>query len=122
MAQVLTNTGNSRKGSNLTQVPSIPFRIAIEVDLEKDYCFQSLNKNKGYKNFQAFIDRTVGRSITEVEKAYKRQTDKQDTKTICNVKYQIIHFGLSDLRLHGYYNPDDYFVICRIDPSHEVHR
>lgn len=101
------------------------FKIALEEKmLENNYSFKGLNKNNGHKEFDRFINKILGNTITDVEKNWKRASTVKENENINNKKREILHLGEDGkkLRLFGYYNDDYYFVITRIDPNHEVHK
>lgn len=106
--------------------PEVSFKIALENKIDKGYCFSKL-KEKHLKNFQEFLDQTVYKNLTisEVDKLFLRTKGKvKSVQNICGVKRDVVHYGKSrkPFRIHGYYNGDGYFVIYKIDPSHDVHK
>ena len=101
------------------------FKIALEENmLENNYSFKGINKNDGHKEFDRFINKILGKTITDVEKNWKRASTVKENANIKNEKREILHLGegKKKLRLFGYYNEEYYFVITRIDPNHNVHK
>ena len=43
---------------------------------------------------------------------------------IGGIEREVVHYGKdrNPFRVHGYFNNDGYFVIYKIDPSHNVHK
>lgn len=126
MVQKLTNNNyKGRKGSILNRRKDIKFQIAITDQLEKDFCFKHLKGNH-LKSFQRFLNETVNKrlSISQVDDMYLRKKGSGETKEVNNKKFNLIHYGKDQksFRIFGYYNPDDYFVITRIDPKHKTHK
>lgn len=114
-----------KKGTRLDK-RQVTFKIALENDLHNDYSFRQL-KGDSIKNFQRFLDETVykGLTITQVDSLYLRT--KGPVKESCEIngeKRDIVHYGKdrNPLRVHGYFNEKNYFVIYKIDPKHNVHR
>lgn len=101
---------------------SVKFKLAIDHTLENGYTFKKL-KSAGLKHFSEFLVSTVGKglTITEVESLYLRTKGPHGAKnleTANHAKREMLHFGKSQFRLHGYYE-NDYFVVHRIDPEHK---
>ena len=101
------------------------FRIAIETKLDNGYEFKDMTQAH-VKELHRFISDTVykGLTILEVDKQYLRKEGLSDAPP---VKYkgdiELIHYGKdrNAFRIYGYYNADNYFVICRIDGAHQTH-
>ena len=122
MANSLTNKSYAKSGAMpLTTKNTVPFCIAINHQLENNFNFKHKKLNTArLKEFHAFIDKSVGQSISVVEKLYKRETDTNDKYGAS--RKQVIHFGFGEnFRVHGYYEKD-YFVLCRLDPAHDKHK
>lgn len=103
-----------------------PFRIAIASELENGYELKDMTAEH-VKEFHRFIQDTVykGLTISEVDKLYLR---KQGLGSAPPVKYknsiELLHYGKARkaFRIYGYYNADNYFVVCRIDGGHKTHQ
>lgn len=63
-------------------------------------------------------------SITQVDDLFKRKKGPKEEITVNGQKFELIHLGKDEkpFRVFGYYNPEDCFVITRIDPKHETHK
>ncbi|WP_247965328.1 MAG6450 family protein [Lactiplantibacillus plantarum] len=125
----LTNQNSSKGINNQTLVASrnssIPFKIALEDSLISPYTFKKA-KTEGAKGFGDFVSKTVGKhlTITQVEKLYLRTDGPSGAKNkekIGEVSREMYHFGngTRNFRVHGYYNAQNYFCLCRIDPNHK---
>ncbi|GAX07992.1 hypothetical protein IWT5_01143 [Secundilactobacillus silagincola] len=104
---------------------SVLFKVAVTEVLQSPYTFAKL-KPQDIKGFSQFLKKTVGRNLTisEVEKEYLRTGGPHGAKNeeiINGIKQNVYHFsnGERDFRIHGYYNTDAYFCLCRIDPHHK---
>lgn len=103
---------------------TVPFRFCISEKLDNGFMFKDLSHDE-YKIFCRFISSTINKklSITEVNALYLRKKGPHGAKNeeIFNgSKRKMFHLGKGGtrFRIHGYYNKDNYFVICRIDPKH----
>ena len=116
-AEVLTERkADHIKGVLLVKEKPRPFVLCFEEKLEKGYTFSELEK-RDLKAFQNFLDRVSGKQFPEVEKVYKRISDKKDKHD----NEQMIHFEVSKpFRIHGIIRNGKYVVI-RLDPNHNVH-
>jgi len=101
------------------------FKIAITETLLQPYTFGKL-KVEGIKGFGNFLSKTVGKNLTisNVESLFLRTSGPNGAKNeekIHGHDETTYHFsnGSRNFRLHGYYNDDGYFCICRIDPNHK---
>ena len=118
----LTANNTAQPGAlPLTSRNTVPFYLSINHQLENNYEKKNKKLNKGkLSELHAFIDKAVGKSISDVESLYKRKTDTNDTYGAS--KKQIIHFGFGkNFRIHGFYNSHGYFELCRLDPDHDKH-
>ncbi|MFB9769787.1 MAG6450 family protein [Lactiplantibacillus modestisalitolerans] len=125
--EVLTNKNIANTSSNkvLTSKSTVMFKIALTDALISPYTFKKA-KTEGAKGFGEFISKTVGRhlTITEVEKLFLRTDGPHGAKNkevIGGVEREVFHFdnGSRQFRVHGYYNEQNYFCLCRIDPNHK---
>ena len=101
------------------------FKLCIDDNLHGDYNFNRLKGNH-LKLFQNFIDDTVGKKLTisQVDKLYLRTRGTPVTQEVVNgIQREVMHYGKarSPLRIFGFYQ-NGYFVVYRIDPTHDVHK
>ncbi|GAB6199749.1 MULTISPECIES: MAG6450 family protein [Lactiplantibacillus] len=103
---------------------SVKFKLAISEKLDNKFMFKDLKPNE-CKRLWKFISSTVncGLSITEVNELWLRKKGPNGPKnieTFNGKERKMYHLGKDrkSFRIHGYYNEDDYFVICRVDPNH----
>lgn len=128
MAKKLSKNNNNRsKGSRLANSRSKPFRLSISSAISNKYNFYKLNKNRGYKKLQTFVDETIkkGLTISETENQFLRKRKRVvRIENINGNEQEIIHFGKDrdSFRIFGYYDENDYFAITAIDPNHKVHK
>lgn len=102
------------------------FRITIAVELENGYEIKDMNPEH-VKELHRFVQDTVykGLTISEVDEMYLRKEGLSDAPP---VKYkgsvELLHYGKARkaFRIYGYYNADNYFVVCRIDGGHKTHK
>ncbi|MCF6419840.1 MAG6450 family protein [Furfurilactobacillus milii] len=104
---------------------SVKFKLSIEGTLDSSYGFKNLRTTDA-KAFSQFLIKTVGRelTITQAEDLFLRTDGPHGPKNeeeFYGETRKMMHFdnGSRDFRIHGYYNDDSYFVICRIDPHHK---
>ncbi len=122
----LTENKKTEKGIILANNKDYPFIIAITSELEKQYNFACINKHNGYKEFQKFLDDTVGKNLTisEVDKRFLRTKGKKEYYQKGNINTTLHHYGKdrTAFRIFGYYNTENnYFVLTKIDCCHKVH-
>ncbi|MBU5668498.1 hypothetical protein KQI68_01455 [Peptoniphilus sp. MSJ-1] len=123
----LTNKNKTdKKGTQLTNRKTKPFRIAICGSLENKFDFKELD-NRAIKQFHKFIEETIGKNltITEVDKQYLRTKGTiKEEKFVHGEKRDIMHYGKDEkpFRIFGYYNTDSYFTITRLDSKHKTHK
>ncbi len=123
----LTNESTiSQRGIPLVRTQNKRFRLTISINLDKNYCFQKLNK-EDLKQLDNFISETVGKdlSISEVDTLFLRNKGPVKTsETIKGKKRDVVHYGKDKkaFRIHGFYNDDGYFVIYQIDAKHKKHK
>ncbi|WP_057745728.1 MAG6450 family protein [Liquorilactobacillus capillatus] len=121
------NKADNTRGSGLLtskENRTVLFKFAISEKLDSGFMFKDM-KYSEYKDFCNFVSITVnkGLSITEVNKLLLRTEGPHGPKNeeiFNDCKRKMFHLGKdrTKFRIHGYYNSDDYFVICRIDPKH----
>lgn len=112
------NAGQSKGGQLLTSSSKAKFKMSLERSLESGFCFKNLQKRE-VKAFNQFINKTVGNNLTvlQVNQQFGRTPDKNDIID----GHKVYHYSISGKsRIHGYLK-EGYFVICRIDPNHQVH-
>lgn len=104
---------------------SVLFKVAVTEVLQSPYTFGKL-KPQDIKGFSQFLKKTVGKNLTisQVEKEFLRTDGPHGAKNneiINGIEQNVYHFsnGERDFRIHGYYNLDSYFCLCRIDPHHK---
>lgn len=93
-----------------------PFELCFKYELESGYTFKEFTKENN-RELQRFLDKIVGKTITEVDHSYKRKTDKLD-------KYngmQVLHYGTGKFRIHVVLEAGTFKVI-RLDPNHKKHK
>ena len=101
----------------LTNHLSSPFSLCFRYKLENGYTFGEMNIHQ-VKDFQKFLDMTSQMTFEQVERRYKRKSDKDDTF----YGEQIIHYGINkEFRIHGIIE-NGQFVVLRLDPSHDFHK
>ena len=112
---ILTNN----YGSNPTKISKniySYFSICFRYKLPKDFNFEQLSK-KNIKEWQSFLDKSSKMTFEQVEKIYKRPSDKNDTFR----GEQVIHYGFGEgFRIHGIIE-EGQFVVLRLDPNHKFH-
>lgn len=112
-----------RKKQALTSHNDGVMRIAFTGEAERNYKFTDLSKDEWHV-LGEFIDKTAGRSVTDVNSEYGRKPDKNDTYTdpISSEAKQIQHYKVEkEFRIHGYFNCKGYFTVVRLDPKHKFH-
>ncbi|WP_347962618.1 MAG6450 family protein [Lactococcus formosensis] len=102
------------------------FKFALTGSLANQYSFKKL-KPAGIKQFHDFLNHILMNQLTisDVEKGFLRTKGPVFSEEVfCGRKRKLIHFEGKDkkFRIHGYYNDEFYFVICKIDPNHKVHK
>ena len=93
-----------------------PFIISFVRKLEKGYRLDDLEKSD-LKTLQNFFDIASQLTVNEMDKKYRRKSDKND------ILYDepVIHYGASEtFRIHGIYI-EGRFEVLRIDPNHKIH-
>lgn len=112
------------EGKRLSRVNK-PFRISFEVKLDNGFELKDMTL-KHLAEFHRFVADTVykGLTIAEVDKLFLRKEGLSNAPAVLSNGIELVHYGkaANPFRIFGYYNDDDYFVICRIDGSHQTHR
>lgn len=104
-------------GRSLTKRTEAPFIISFKYKLESDYGFKEL-QSRHLKQFQNFLDMVSGMTFQQVDKKFRRPSDKTD---VYNEK-DVIHYQVKDsFRIHGVIE-EGRFKVIRLDPSHKFHR
>ena len=102
-----------------------PFRIVFEVKLDNGFELKDMTKDH-IKEFHRFLQDTVYKNLTisDVDKLYLRKSGLSNAPAIVSNGRELIHYGKdrNPFRIFGYYNSNSYFVICRIDGSHNTHK
>lgn len=103
--------------AKLTNHLSSPFVLCFKYKLENGYSFEDLRQND-LKPLQSFLDHVADMTFQDVEKTYKRQSDRNDVYQ----GEQVIHLGIAKgFRIHGVLE-EGRFVVLRLDPRHEFHK
>ena len=102
------------------------FRLTIAVELENGYEIKDMTPEH-VKELHRFVQDTVykGLTISEVDKLYLRKEGLSDAPPVkYKGKIELLHYGKArnTFRIYGYYNADNYFVVCRIDGGHQTHK
>lgn len=123
MPRTLPREVSPSKGTRLSH-DEVPFRIVFEVKLDKGYELKDMTRPH-MTEFHRFLCDTVykGLTITEVDKLYLRKAGLSKAPATKSHGMELMHYGKdrNPFRIFGYYNMDGYFVICRIDGSHQTH-
>lgn len=94
-----------------------PFTLCFRHKLYNGYTFIDMNAAQ-IKEFQKFLDIASELSFEQVERRYRRTSDKLDTFS----GEQVIHYGISkSFRIHGIIE-NGQFVVLRLDPKHSFHK
>ena len=101
------------------------FRISFEVKLDNGFELKDMTQ-KHLAEFHRFLADTVykGLTIAEVDKLFLRKEGLSDAPAVISHDRRLLHYGKASnlFRIFGYYNDELYFVVCRIDGSHQTHR
>jgi hypothetical protein len=100
----------------LTKHRDIRFELSFKYALQKGYTFENLEKRK-LNDFQRFLDKVSKMTVQQVDLAFARKPDKNDTFN----DEQVLHYAVTDsFRLHALLEEGRY-VVLRLDPNHKVH-
>lgn len=125
MTQKLTNQNRGKSKGTMLTTAKVKFRIAIEDRIKRGFNFKDMAKNHN-REFQRFIDDTVGKglTITQVDQMFKRNRGPVKRIEIEGETREEVHYGKdrNAFRVFGYYNNEGYFVLSKIDPKHKTHK
>lgn len=125
MAQKLENANKQNVIPVLENAKAKPFRVTFEVQLTNGYEVKDM-KQADIKELHKFLEETVYKnlSISVVDKKYLRKQGMSNAPPVMYGDMELYHYGRdrSPFRIFGYYNEDEYFVVCRIDGSHQTHK
>lgn len=117
------NDEHTAKGTKLTNLKAQTFKLAIGVELEPKYCFDTKKPKDLTKELHNFLKETVykGLTITQVDKLFLR---KKGPVKETNNGVEIFHYGKDQkpFRIHGFYDNKGYFNIVRLDLNHKYHK
>lgn len=100
----------------LTNRREVPFELGFKYPLARGYTFKELSKQNN-KDFQNFLDKVSKMTVDQVNKAFARKPDSNDTF----MGMQVYHYGVTDsFRIHVVLEAG-YYKIIRLDPNHKVH-
>lgn len=117
MTKLVNLDGNSTNPKQLTTQIDVPFVICFRDKLQSGYTFKELEKTNN-KEFQNFLDKVSNMTVSQVDKMYRRPTDRQDKYG----EHQIFHYEVSNsFRIHVI-NYNGYYEVIRLDPNHKVHK
>ena len=116
MAQLTKDAGLKKKGRLLTDKRDVPFILCFKYPLERKYTFNELEKRNN-KELQNFLDKIAHMTVQQVDEAFARRPDKNDTFH----GLQIYHYEVSKtFRIHVI-NEGGRYKVIRLDPNHKVH-
>lgn len=105
-----------RHPTRLSNRLTSPFTLCFKYKLQNGYSFSDMDSSH-LKELQKFLNCVVDMTFEQVERRYRRKSDKADTFS----GEQVIHYGISDtFRLHGIIE-NGQFMVLRIDPRHKYH-
>lgn len=117
MATLTKVIGEKQKGSLLTNKRDVPFILCFKYPLERNYTLTELEKQNN-KELQNFLDKVSRMTVQQVDQAYARKPDKNDTYN----GLQVYHYAVTDsFRIHVV-NEAGRYKIIRLDPHHKVHK
>lgn len=120
MSKLTKPKGQKIQGERLTSAERLnrPFIISFRQKLHRGYRLTDLEIDD-LKDMQSFFDIASQLSINEMDKQYRRISDKNDKVN----GQQVQHYGHGDrFRIHGIYTSDNHFEVIRIDPNHKKHK
>ena len=105
--------------------PNTKFKMVFETQLANGYELKDMTIPH-IKEFHRFVAETVYKKLTisQVDDLFLRTEGMGTAPKEIQDQKELVHYGKdrNPFRLFGYYNQDGYFVICRIDGSHTVHK
>jgi hypothetical protein len=105
-----------QQGRILTAKRDTPFILCFKYPLEKGYTLNELEKINN-KELQNFLDKVSKMTVQQVDTAFARQPDKNDTFH----GFQVYHYAVTEsFRIHVI-NEAGRYKIIRLDPNHKVH-
>ena len=100
----------------LTEHRDVPFKLCFHYPLEKKYTMDKMSM-MDIKAFQNFLDKISKMTVQQVDTAFSRKPDKNDTYN----DLQIRHYEVTDkFRIHVVLE-EGLYKILRLDPNHKVH-
>ena len=85
--------------------------------MENGYTFKELSL-ENVKQFQVFLNKVSHMTVTQVDKAFARKPDTNDTYN----GMQVYHYEVTPVfRIHVVIE-SGYYKIIRLDPKHKVHK
>lgn len=102
--------------SKFTNQRDAPFEVCFKYPLERGYTFRELSQ-KNLKEFQRFLDKVSSMTVDQVDRSFRRDTDKNDSYH----GSQVYHYEVSEkFRIHVVIEAG-YFKVIRLDPNHRFH-
>lgn len=102
-----------------------PFKIVFEVKLDNGFEIKDMTQ-RHVAEFHRFVADTVykGLTVAEVDRLFLRKEGLSDAPEVMSHGMELVHYGkaANPFRIFGYYNDEGYFVVCRIDGSHQTHK
>jgi len=116
MSKLTKDTSPKQVPILLTNRNDVPFELCFKYSLAKGFTFSDLEK-RNLGDFQRFLDKVAKMSVQQVDKAFARPPDKNDSYH----DKQVLHYSITDsFRIHTVLEEGRYVVI-RLDPNHKVH-
>ena len=101
----------------LTNNRDVPFELCFRYPLENGYTFKELTR-ENVKEFQSFLDKVAKMTVQQVDMAFSRKPDTNDSYN----GMQVYHYEVTrTFRIHVVIEAGFYKVI-RLDPKHIVHK
>lgn len=103
--------------SKLTNQRDVPFELCFKYPLENGFTFKELTR-ENVREFQLFLNKVSQMTVQQVDQAYSRKPDKNDTYR----GMQVFHYEVTgSFRIHVVIE-SGYYKIIRLDPKHKVHK
>ena len=116
MSVLVDKSGPKTKARLLTDKKDAPFVLGFRYPLEKKFTLTELEKRNN-KELQLFLDKVSQMSVQQVDDAFARKPDKNDTYR----GMQVYHYEVAkSFRIHVVME-DGIYKIIRLDPNHKVH-
>lgn len=117
MAHLTKDVGLQKKGCLLTNKRDVPFILCFKYPLERKFTFNELEKSNN-KELQNFLDKVSQMTVQQVDEAFARKPDKNDTFH----GLQVYHYEVSrTFRIHVV-NEGGRYKVIRLDPNHKIHK